>query len=95
MVLIIIAIIFVLLFLLLYSEICTEIRSRKVMKFREDILILSLNYNKRRISSGNKGFGDALVWFHGKYSVVNMVYSRKPLTLENWYNKSELEEINK
>ncbi len=91
--LIVVVIVVIALFAFLISELCTEIRRRKVFKFRNYICLMSLSYNNRRISDGTRGRGDALVWFHGKYSMLDMLYSSKPMLLDYWYTKEELDEI--
>lgn len=70
-------------------------RCDNVLVFRMIITDMCHDYNIRRFEDKTESRGDAFVWFGTKYSFEEMVKSFKPLKLEKWYTKDELEEINR
>lgn len=71
------------------------LRNEDVLPFRTRLLNLTTVYNLKRIKKGVFLHEDnALTWFFGKYTYEEMLYSKKPLTLEEWYTKEEIDRIN-
>lgn len=70
-------------------------RNNKVYTFYCYIGVLSYEYNIRRINENSLEYKDAFIWFADKHTYDSMVLSFKPLKLEYWYTKEELEEINR
>ena len=70
-------------------------RNNKVYTFCCDMSILAYKYNIRRTNENNLEYKDAFIWFAGKHTYDSMVLSFKPLKLEYWYTKEEIEEINR
>ena len=71
-------------------------RSGQVLKFRNQCADLSGEYDKRRLREGKAiTFTDesAFVWFYGKYTFQDFMKGWKPLTLETWYTKEEIERV--
>lgn len=71
------------------------LRNEDVLPFRTRLLNLTTVYNLKRITKGVFSHeDDALTWFFGKHTYEEMLYSKKPLTLEEWYTKEEIDRIN-
>ena len=70
-------------------------RNNRTYIFYCYIIDLSYRYNIRRINENNLEYKDAFKWFVDKYTYDNILFSFKPLKLEYWYTKEELEEINR
>lgn len=64
-------------------------RNFQVAKFRNKVVDLCYEYNLRHLSSDDSAY----VWFYGKVSPNKMLYSFKPLELEHWYTKEEIEKL--
>lgn len=62
-------------------------RIDKVYKFRSFIIDLCYEYalKHKDLTSYER--------FHGKYTFDQMVYSFKPLTLEAWFSKEEIDDL--
>lgn len=65
-------------------------RNDKVYIFRTEIFWMCYEYEDRHMFDSHDF---SYKWFHGKYSYSQMVFSFRPLKLENWYTKEELEKI--
>lgn len=69
-------------------------RNRKVYKFVTDINELCYKHDLRRIEDKTYYKSvSAYYWFGNKYSYERYVFSFKPLKLENWFTKEEIERI--
>lgn len=69
-------------------------RNEEVGPFRLLLLNLASEYNLRRLKEGKfLKSDDAYGWFLEKYTYDEMLYSKKPLTLEEWYTPEELLKI--
>lgn len=64
-------------------------RNDKVLQFSFMIIDMCHEYAVRH----NYAL-DAYDWFDGKHSYEKMLFSFKPLTLEAWFTKEELDKIN-
>lgn len=64
-------------------------RAWRVSDFRCELTRLGWRYAARNPGSM---FGD---WFAGKHSFHRMLFSRRPLTLREWYSAEEIDEISK
>lgn len=70
-------------------------RGKKVSKFRYRIGDMAHDYYFRHIEEiGFDNAHDVYDWFYNKWSENDMLNSTKPLILEEWYTKEELEKIN-
>jgi len=68
-------------------------RNRKVHKFRCLLAEVAECYNDRHEKRGDPNYTDAIKWFYDKYTYRDMLYSIKPLNIQSWYTKEELEKI--
>lgn len=68
-------------------------RGDEVLAFRKRLINMAYEYNVRRILEGNLNHNDAFDWFADKWTVEDMLHSRRPLTLEEWYTEEEIREI--
>lgn len=69
-------------------------RNDAVADFRLELLNMSAMYNVRHIKDpGFSVLDDACNWFFGKYTYEGMLYSEKPLTLEEWFTEEEIHKI--
>lgn len=68
-------------------------RNNKVYAFSLYISDLAYLYNLRRIEEYPKKYEDAHIWFADKWTYEQMLFSLKPLRLDNWFTEEELEEI--
>lgn len=64
-------------------------RNFQVGKFRSKIINLCYEHNLRHILSNDSAY----VWFYDKVSYNKMLYSFKPLKLEYWWTKEEIERL--
>lgn len=71
------------------------IRNNKVYEFRNYLIDLACKYNCNEIAKGNLDYISAYEWFVDKYTYDKMLFSFKPLKLESWYTKEEIEEMQK
>lgn len=72
-----------------------SIRNKKVAVFRNLILSKIYNYlykNNKTITLGD--INTILKQYIDKWTYEEMLYSDKPLTLENWYTSEELQILN-
>lgn len=69
-------------------------RNSEVLYLRLDIIKLAASYDIRHKLLKDTEYEDAFEWFVKKYTYNNMLYSFKPLKLEYWYSKEELDKIN-
>lgn len=70
-------------------------RNREVAKFMGMLGSMAHDYNVRHIKElkledVHKVWG----WFADKWTYDELLYSSRPLTLEEWYTKEEIERIN-
>lgn len=70
-------------------------RSHKVLKFRHFLIDLAYKYAYEEIIKGNFNYKTVYEQFVYKYTYANMLFSFKPLKLESWYTKEEIEKIKK
>lgn len=68
-------------------------RNNEVYTFRTLLLELTSNYARRHILEGDSSAMEVYDWFFDKYSHDDMMKSKKPLILEEWFTKEELEKI--
>lgn len=85
-----------LILILIYSFYCLH-RIYEVYKFRNKIIDLCYEYNRRHIISDyfeqfHTG-KSAYDWFLHKYSSEDMVFSFKKLKLESWYTEKEINKL--
>lgn len=64
-------------------------RTFLVGKFRHKVINLCYEYNLRNLLSDDSAFD----WFYDKVSYNKMLYSFKPLELEYWWTKEEIERL--
>ena len=65
-------------------------RNKEVCEFRLTISNLVYEYNMRRIEDGSyKTYYE----FYNKFTYDEMLFSKKPLTLEEWYTKEEIAKL--
>lgn len=70
------------------------IRNNEVAKFRYYLIDLSTEYIIKHLRDPNlTELKNPYIWLLGKYSYDEMLYSKKPLTLEAWFTESEIKEI--
>lgn len=65
-------------------------RNYEVHKFRFYLIDLCSNYAVKKIANSEDWNYDK---FLNKYSHKKMLYSFKPLKLENWFTKEEIDEL--
>lgn len=65
------------------------VRNYYVGKFRCKVINLCHEHNLRHLLSDDSAFG----WFYDKVSYNKMLYSFKPLELEYWWTKEEIERL--
>ncbi len=86
-----VVIVFIMIFLLFLLITCDylQYRERKVWEFRSTIKELCIQYLRRH------PFCEMyeMVLFYNKYTFKQMLFSIKPLKLEYWYTKEELDKI--
>lgn len=70
-------------------------RCSKVGDFKLKLVDMACDYNIRRAKEGEFDYRSAYDWFLEKWTFEQMLHSSKPLKLEAWYTKEELEEINR
>lgn len=63
-------------------------RNNEVYNFKIQLIDLATTYSLR-----NPKKDDAFTWFFNKYTYDEMLYSKKPLTLEAWYTENEIKLI--
>lgn len=68
-------------------------RADEVLAFRKGLINMAYEYNKRRIYEYNFNYNDAFDWFCDKWTTEDMLHSRRPLTLAEWYTEEEIKEI--
>ena len=76
---------------LLMFNIYMLIRNKMVHRFRHEIIKMACDYQVRHAFEVKD---NAYIWFVGKYSYDEFLYSLKPLRLECWYTEEELNRIN-
>lgn len=70
-------------------------RSKEVYKFKCMLEDMAYDYNKRHIKEIEvEEIEKVYNWFVDKWSYKKLLDSSKPLTLEEWYTKEEIERIN-
>ena len=70
-------------------------RDRKVTEFRTMLIDMSCDYAIRNYKTeGIDEVSKVWDWFANKWTYNEMLKSSKPLTLEEWYTKEEIERIN-
>lgn len=70
------------------------VRNFYVMKFGSKIIDLCYKHNLRRIDKTWGGdYESAYDWFYHKYSYGKFLFSFKPLKLEYWYTKEEIDRL--
>ncbi len=70
-------------------------RNREVAKFKYMLGDMTHSYNMRHIQEIDvKDIHKAWDWFANKWTYNELLYSSRPLTLEEWYTKEEIEKIN-
>lgn len=76
---------------------CSKLMERndEVAAFRLSLLNLATDYITRRLEEfpDLKEMGNPYIWFVDKYTYDEMLYSKKPLVLEEWYTKEEINKI--
>lgn len=70
----------------------TLARNHFVWKFRGKIIDLCHEHNIRKLKEG-LDYESAYEWFYDKHSYYKMVFSFKPLELEYWWTKEEIERL--
>lgn len=70
------------------------VRNYYVGKFRHKIINLCYEHNLRRIDD-SLFYDSAFGWFYDKVSYNKMLYSFKPLVLEYWWTKEEIDRLMK
>lgn len=75
--------------------VCQMHRADEVLAFRKGLINMAYEYNRRRIYEDNFNYNDAFEWFSDKWTTEDMLHSRRPLTLEEWYTEEEIREINR
>lgn len=73
-----------------YEEIMK--RNNDVYNFLTHINELCTSYNKRNFKN-NENFNWAQKWFLQKHTYEELLYSNKPLTLEEWWTKEEIDKL--
>ena len=69
-------------------------RVEEVSKFFHMLGDMAYDYNMRHIEQLTLDkIGEVYKWFADKYTFRQLLYSSRPLTLEEWYTKEELEKI--
>lgn len=76
------------------------VRYERIKLFRYIILNACTTYNCYRLKkdatfSMKDMDANAIGWFYNKYSIIRLLFSLKPLRVENWYSEDELREITK
>ena len=74
---------------------CQMRRADEVVAFRKGLINMAYEYNIRRVYEYNSNYNDAFDWFCDKWTMEDMLHSRRPLTLEEWYTEEEIREINR
>lgn len=71
-----------------------SVRNHEVAKFRYYLLDLSTEYIIRHLNDPNlTELNNPYLWLLEKHSYDEMLYSEKPLTLEEWFTEDEIKEI--
>ena len=82
------------LYVLLALAVYIFVRNFFVVKFTRKIIDLCSNHNRRRKEESFGGdYESAYKWFFSKYSYEKFLFSFKPLKLEYWYTKEEIEKL--
>ena len=82
------------LYVLLALAVYIFVRNFFVVKFTRKIIDLCFKHNRRRIEETFGGdYESAYKWFFSKYSYEKFLFSFKPLKLEYWYTKEEIEKL--
>lgn len=68
------------------------VRNFQVGKFRNKIINLCYEHNLRRIGE-SLCYDSAFTWFYDKVSYEKMLYSFKPLELEYWWSKEDVDKL--
>lgn len=69
-------------------------RLKEVSKFRYMLSDMAHNYNIRHVGQITiDEVGKVYEWFSDKHTLDELLNSSRPLTLEEWYTKEELERI--
>lgn len=68
-------------------------RNHKVYIFKNKIAELTYAFCMRHLFDSKERSIDAWDWFCNKYTYEEMLYSNKPLTLEEWYTEEEIKRI--
>lgn len=75
-----------------YKEI--DKRNDEVSKFLRHInQVLCHEYCERRLKAKDTNWDWPQKWFLGKYKYTDFVFSNKPLTLEEWWTKEEINKL--
>lgn len=70
-------------------------RNHKVAEFKHMLGDMAHDYNMRHINEiGIEDVHNVWDWFANKWTYDELLYSSKPLTLEEWYTPEEIERIN-
>lgn len=76
----------------LYDVYRVLVRNERVYAFLMTVVDMGSSYCRRHIMDDDAL--DVYEWFVNKWNYEDILYSRKPLTLEEWYTKEEIEKIN-
>lgn len=70
-------------------------RNREVARFKYMLGDMAHSYNMRHIKEiGIEDVHKVWSWFADKWTYDELLHSSRPLTLEEWYTKEEIERIN-
>ncbi len=69
----------------------TLIRTIKVEEFRMKLIKMCDKYNRTHNTILNKD--SAYNWFLDKHTATQMIWSRKELTIDQWFTQEELKKI--
>lgn len=68
-------------------------RNYEVWLFKRKISTLTYDFCMRHVFDDDDQSIKAWEWFCDKYTYEEMLHSRRPLTLEEWYTEEELKRI--
>lgn len=68
-------------------------RIQEVYEFRQMIIELCGLYDLRHIRDKDFNETSPYEWFLDKWTYDDLLYSKKPLTLEEWYTEEEIKKI--
>lgn len=82
----------IILYVLLVLNGYVFVRNFYVNKFCQKVINLCYEHNHRRIDE-SLNYGSAYDWFYDKHSYFKLLLSFKPLKLEYWWTKEEIERL--